>query len=337
MKRYTEWCARYSVDARASSITPHSAANFIASLALETTLSSRTISLYRSALGTYYAESLPPAGLSPLEHPVFKRLTGGINKAKRPAEAIARRARPGTVVMTAELLAELQTVIAENGGGLPRLDVMRWAATCVGTFGLLRPSEFLGVAKNRGVALRASAITFYALPSRNLPQRLLPPGSRISASPIPDRFAVELGVTKADPLAANPPLVIAAPQCVRALWEWMHLRQDLGGAPDGYLFAMPGGPALPCNNLNRFVAQWIGVARDCDPPKVTGRCWRRTGSSIMVANGTSAADIMAAGRWRSPQMIAVYSDPAAARERAIAASRAMGAAAAPPAAASGHR
>jgi len=192
---------------------------------------------------------------------------------------------------------------------------------------MLRPCEFLGVRKDRSQALRISDVTFFARAGSQEKVDLCPPGELAEQHDEPDRFSLWLGATKADQLAENPPTVIAAAPAVQALWRWMHLRRDLGGE-DGPVFAVPGGSGqLSQAELCRYLGEWIAVATDGTVPKVTGRTFRRGGTSSMLASGAARADIQKQGRWKTASMVDVYSSAAAKQARAIIDNRAKGAAA----------
>jgi hypothetical protein len=287
-------------------------------------LHSGTIRTYRSALSTSFEVALG-AGSNPLEDPRISRIIKGIKRDKLPGELAKRRTVGRTLELTASLLAELAPIAGGDGSAQ---DIMRWAAACIGSYGMLRPSEFLGVQKNRAAALCTSEVLFYAQAGSQKRVRLCPPGALLEQYAQPDRVALDLGATKADQFAENPPLVIAAAPAVQALWRWMHLRRDLGGA-DGPVFTVPHGEGpLSCKDLCAHVRDWVSIATGVLVPKVTGRTFRRGGASAMLASGATRPDIQEAGRWRSPAMVDVYSSASAKRERAVMDSRAQGASAA---------
>lgn len=287
-------------------------------------LHSGTIRTYRSALSTAFEEALG-TGTNPLDDPAIGRIIAGIKRAKLPSELAQRRDAPRKLELTAELLAELAPHAGTDGS--PQ-DVMRWAAACVGSYGMLRPNEFLGVAKKRSNAVRVSEVAFFAQAGSAKRVGLCPPGAALEDYDVPDRFSLDLGATKADQFAQNPPLVIAAAPAVQAMWRWMHLRRDLGGCP-GPVFAVPfGSGSLSCKELCEHLREWATVATGEPAPKVVGRTFRRGGTSSMVAGGASRDDIRRAGRWKSDGMVDTYSSAASKQARAILDSRALGAAAA---------
>jgi len=59
------------------------------------------------------------------------------------------------------------------------------------------------------------------------------------------------------------------------------------------------------------------------PIKIVGRAMRRGGASGLVSAGVPAADIAAAGRWRTLSMVDLYSSTDSKAERAERASKAM--------------
>jgi len=321
VRYYQEWCTARGLEASAAALTLQSAVEFIASYAEESNRTAGTLRVYRSALSTWWAEALQP-GTNPLQHPLFTRLMDGIARDKRPTEAARRAATPVTISLTPVLLAEMERMGA-GARGTPPEDLMRWAACNLGTYALLRPGEFLGVHKDRGSALRADSVTFFAADGSQRKTALHPHGTDVDLHPFPDRFSVALGATKADQAGKNKDVVVAAPPAVAALWRWVHMRRDCL-SDDDELFRVPGSLPLSQAALTRHIAFWCAaVTGDATLPKVTGRCFRRGGASGLMAAGASDSDIQAQGRWRSAAMPAVYSDAASQEQRRVSVSRAM--------------
>lgn len=315
--KYRAWCFSQGLDGSLAAITSKTAADWLAHTASSTTLSSRTIMGHRSALATLRGELLI-GDASPLHVDGMDRMLKGMQRAKAPAESAKRNAAPRTVVITFELLAELEAYTGIRKGGTPQ-EIMRWAAACTGAFGLLRPSEFLGVAKNRSTALQLTGITFYAQKDSQRRAGMLPPGSDPASFAVPDRAALALGPTKADQLATNAPVLISSPLAVKALWTWLHLRRDLGGSDTCPVFRvpLPGEHQLSVKELCEHLSQWIGLAHNTAPPHVTGRCFRRGGASSLVAAGATRSETMQAGRWLSQAMPDVYASAEAKQARSL--------------------
>lgn len=300
-------------------------------LADSTTLTSATIRVYRSALHTLWVEEAIAAGHeermppNPVDDLLVSRVLDGIENSKLPSLLAARAAAPEAVELTADLLQALQPFF----GGADPLSIMRWAAALTATYGLFRPSELFGSAEHPDRALRASAITFFAHPRSPVVAGVPPPHVAIDSAPIPDRFTVRLGATKADPRAKNRDHPIAAPPAVRALWRWMHLRAGLGASPGDRLFQIPGSPALTTKALTGALSAALSTHLG-RPARVLGRAFRQGGATTLLEAGAARGDIAAMGRWKGINMIPVYASGAAQSARAAAAGRAMGPAAAAP-------
>ena len=320
--RYKEFCVAhlppYSI--HPSALTPFIAAEWLASLATKRVLASATIKSYSSALSTWFVEGTLSDSLNPIESIVVQRTLKGIVRELRPAEVQAREAASAPVELTPALLAQVEQYARPPGCG--NLELMLWAAANIGTYGLLRPSEFLGSHQHRDRALLPEQITFYAKPDSMLSMPLLPPGTHVDHCPFPDRFVIALGATKADQLGSNAPLPVAAAPAVRALWRWIHLRRDSMPAPGSRLFCLPSSAPLACSELLLAVQQWLSALGFVDPI-VRGRTFRRGGASSLMAAGTPQVDVAAAGRWRSQAMPLVYSNAASMQSRAVEVSRQM--------------
>lgn len=332
LRKYTEWCTAHRYDPSPHLITEQRATEFLAELALTGSLSGGTLKGYRSALSTAWEESLAE-GDNPLQGTHVARAVQGISRLKRESDSEARTARGVTIELTPSLLARILPSLSDiqfNRMGPSALNThLCWAAACVGVYGLLRPSEFLGVYRNRNSALAAGSIKFFANTNSVLPQELLPTSGRVQDYKIPDRFTLNLGPTKADQLAQNAPVTIAAPMCVKALWYWLHIQRNLatpqqsqGGTPPEYVFAIPGQPPLSQAHLLKTLREWLTPVIGSSF-LLTGRCFRRGGASELVATGAPIPDIMSAGRWKSAAMVNVYSAQSAKEQRAVSQSRSM--------------
>ena len=145
---------------------------------------------------------------------------------------------------------------------------------------------------------------------------------------VPDRFAVRLGITKADQAATNAPTVVAAASAVRALWVWMHVRRDLHFASPRLFVSCEEHKAGPVE-VNLSMAALCRVVSNAldrvgiEHPPITGKTFRRGGASALTAAAASTATIAAAMRHRSMSMQNRYSSDLAKAEGLVTASRRM--------------
>lgn len=262
---------------------------------------------------------------NPVEDRVVARVLAGIEKEQLPARLAARASAPRSPPLTADLLESLRPLL--EGADPPSL--MRWAAAATAVYGLLRPNELLGSAQHPGRSLSPAAVTFFARPNSDAVAGVPPPGADIASVPVPDRFHLHLGVTKADARAKNRDLPIAAPVAVRALWRWMHRRSQLSPTPGDRVFQVPGSPPLTLKGLTGAVSAALSIHLG-RPVRIQGRAFRQGGATTLLAGGAERADIAAMGRWKGVDMIPVYASGAAQSARAAAAGRAMGPTAATP-------
>jgi integrase len=321
---YQEWCQLNGRDPSAAAMTAGSVASWLSEIAPRYAPSS--LSVLRAAAGSFWRDALLP-GRSPTEDERVSRIVAGLQK-RRALEEAAKPARPTTIALTGDLLISSAPFLQTPWRNRTPRDEMLWAAATLGVFGLLRPGELLGSARERSRAARADAVLFYASPGAVAVRAVRP----LSPAPsdIPDHFTVQLGVTKADPFARNTDLAISAPTAVEALWRWMHTRAALGLPADGPLFALPsptGFACLSCAQLCGEIAAWIALVSGGPPPKVTGRCFRKGGASALLAGGAAVPAIMQSARWKSAAMVGVYADAASKRQRALLTNRRMDAAA----------
>lgn len=315
--KWREWCAARGH--AALPITIERAEAWLEHLAVGGTITANTIRYHRSAISTLHAESAFRADPNPLDSPAITRMMKAVKAHLRTRDAAAKKARPLTISITPALLVELEAI---GRGGTPA-DAMMWAAACVGTCALLRPSELLGSPQNRDRHIRAVQITFFVAADSSVVAGWLPDAreATIAHFALPDRFAIALEATKADPDARNEPIVVATRIAVAALWRWMNIRRGLG-AVGPKLFCVPLSPPLV---LKRLIARMqdllesIGRGR----PHITGRAFRRGGASGLVGDGVSRADAAAAGRWKAESMLDVYADAESKARRAITTSRRM--------------
>ena len=247
------------------------------------------------------------------------RVLAGIERERLPSLLAARNAAPRPVAMTAELLEALRPYFA----GADPHSVMLWAAALTATYGLFRPNELFGSARNPDRALRPDAVTFFSHPRSRAVAGIPPPHADIGSVARPDRFSIRLGITKADPRAKNPDHPVAAPAAVRALWRWMHLRAKLGPGTADRVFQIPGSPPLTLRALTGALSTALSTHLG-RPTRVLGRSFRQGGATTLLEGGAERADIAAMGRWKGVNMIPVYASAASQNSRAAAASRAMG-------------
>jgi len=326
LRSYADFCTARGHSGDASFISTTLAGDWLATLAVAGRHTASTLKLYRSALSTAWEES-GAMGPNPLQSALIERHLRGADRLLHAQDAAARERRAQTFELTPRVLGSLQHIADRAICAAMEIDdplpLLCWAAACFGVFGLLRPSEFLAQGYQRFSSnLHGSSVRFYVTPETDATMDLLPRGVSIAALPIPDRFDISLGASKADQSARNAPCIIAAPICVRAVWQWAHARRDRGHHPHEPLFVRPDGQALSRPQLLQQLTIWLtpllGAA-----PKLTGKAFRRGGASGMLAGGASVPAIMQAGRWKSAAMVGVYSSAESQRVRAAMESRAL--------------
>ena len=299
--RFTEYCKGASIPLTVAGITPVVVANWVAHLAESTSLTAGTIGGYKSALRSWFLElSLWNGTPNPFESPVASQIYAGVRRERIKADLLAKANRPMSIAIGPKLLLRLK----------PRLDTggmratMMWAAACLASHSLLRPNEFLGSYQLKDRAMRPEQIAFFAYEGK---ETIAPPGG-----PLPHRYTIRLGVTKADQEGANAPLLVDAPMAVNALWRWFGMRPP---STDPQLFRLPGESPLSIASLTESIANACR-ADGLGEIEITGKCFRRGGCSDMVAAGFTTAQIQTVGRWQSSAMVNTYADPASRRARA---------------------
>jgi integrase len=314
---YQTHCIENGISPAAIDLTPQTGANYIARLGAEGRLSSGTIRVYRSALSSWWLQSTFSNGDNPMLSTAVSLVLRGIALSRVELDRANRLRRPRAVEITVELLQEIG---AKGANADDTRSVMMWAAANVALYGFLRPGELLGSYANPARRLRAEQITFSTEPVPESGQRApgvsLPPRLRV------DRFTIDLGVTKADPLGRNEPKVVAAKPAVDALWLWMSLREGLSPQPNSALFAIPGERPLTMKVLLIWLADWYCVGGRARP-HFTGKGFRRGAASSALASGARRADIAVQGRWKSERMVEVYASKKAKKDREVAFSRRM--------------
>jgi hypothetical protein len=252
-----------------------------------------------------------------MDSEVISRLLKGIARDRAGEETKVRTERIPTIEITPSLLVEIEPV---SQGETPD-EVMKWAAICLGTFGLLRIGELLGSNRHTNRILLTSQIRFYVKPNSEQIAELLPRNTRIDRFELPDRFTISLGATKTDQFARSAPRPIAAKPAVRAMWRWIHLRRDIGATcPE--LFRYSNSPSLSYPDLISFLQDLLestGRGRS----KITGKAFRRGGASGLIGNNVNREDAAIAGGWKSLSMLDTYANKESKNRRAIQVSRDM--------------
>lgn len=316
-KQYEAWCVAKGITP--TPLTEHSVAAWLTALASEGRLHSKTIRVYASALSTLHIESSLTASNNPMRGAVVTRLLDGIDRRLAPAEKAKRAAKPELTVITPDVLRELMPLLRTSS----EADTMRWAAATLATCALLRPGELFGTQQKRRAGLSAASITFSRHAGSELVQSLPSASVELSATPIPDRFTIDLGASKSDQLARAPPHIVATPLAVEAMWRWLFLRRQ-GDAYGPELFRPAGRKGAPLS-----LASLLGWLTDgltslgYDSVKLTGKCFRRGGASALVAAGHGPEQVAARGRWKSLSMPAVYANAASKRQADLDVSRRM--------------
>ena len=300
------------------------AASFFADLAHSGDLLYNTIRTYRSALGTWWLENTAGAR-RPDENPFRDAYTGkvlkGVKKELAPALILARQAKaqlPPEIVLDSGLLRQL----------LPHMQTqsldgyMLWTATLLAVFGLLRKVELLGSSDHPDRYVKPSQVVFYESVEK-LKQVGMRAPSEDSALCIqgtqPSALTLDLGVTKADAFARNPPLLVHHPATIATMWKWMHMRRALSPtASDDALFQVPGKPRLTMNRLLQSLSSAYVKATGSPAPHFAGKIFRRSGASNLLLAGATGPELQAAGRWKSAQMPLLYASAPAKDARAAA-------------------
>jgi hypothetical protein len=309
-------------------VGPEQAADFFAWLADSASVTAGTIAGYRSGMRHHWLRQTGWADASnPFSSHLVDATLRGIARVLAPADRAARAARTVTAALEPRQVARLAAVMLPAGNA-PASDeqAMTWAAALIGSYGLLRPNEFLGSYQHQDRHLRASQLEFCI--ERGTPA---PVPIALTQADCPSLVRVRLGATKADQAGANAPLVIRARAAVEALWRWSRRRLAYSAATQaGPLFRVEGQRPL---SIRALLDRLQTAMRAVDPAwdgRLTGRCFRRGGASELVRDGASLEEIQQAGRWLSPAMVYTYSDVGAVQARAASASAGTAAPLAPP-------
>jgi integrase len=291
VRGYALSCIARGISPLVHDLTAASGANFLAELGTRGMLSSGTIRVYRSALSTWWRLGTLSDGDNPMLSTACDLVLRGIALSRVEIDKANRLLRAPAVEITVDLLRSIGAMGADAPD--PR-SVMMWAAANVALYGFLRPGELLGSYANPKRALRPEQIQFFTPRSNATAQH----ASGEPPLPVPDRFTIDLGVTKADPLGKNKPKLVAAPPAVAALWAWMNLRRALSPAAGSVLFGLPGEKPLSMAGLLGWLADWY-AASGRPRPRFTGKGFRRGATSTAMANGAAHADISVQAGWAS--------------------------------------
>jgi hypothetical protein len=307
--QWTDFCAEEGHDARVGNASPEQAAAFLAWLADSDSVTAGTIAGYKSGLRHHWLQAThhEDATRCPFTSDLVLATLSGIRRALAARDSAQRGSRPVTLSLGPIQLMQLAPYL--NGARVASdEEAMLWAAATLGSYGLLRPNEFLGSYLLQDRKLYPHQIRFFD----HLGQRIRP-----GFVGCPHRFEVALGATKADPLATNPPLVIRAKRAVEAMWRWFRRRHAfLAEDQLAPVFKLPGKKALTITALIQVLSvamRRAGLMKEGEI--LTGRCFRRGGAADLVAAGASLEQIQAAGRWKSPAMVYTYTDPAVIQRR----------------------
>ena len=328
---YQRWCEQRGYSGKIAQVTVTRACNWLAAVGAERQLMHRSLGVYRAALSTAWAES--QEGPNPLSHHHVTRALVGYGKGRVAADAATRNARTTTLELTVELLAELSQ-IAEPGVNATADAVMLWAAACTAVFGLHRCIELFGSTRgDNRLGISRTDVRFYRLATSTTPMAITDERKGMRTSCIPDHYTLHLGATKADQMATNEGVKVAAGAAVTALYRWfclqgqlMHEWSSAGRvAYEGVLFQVPGQLALARTRLFAVVGKWCQqVHGGVHPPKISGKAFRRGGNQTLLASGASGQLAQTMGRWASQVMPLTYSSLSANAARSLVASHGMG-------------
>ena len=259
------------------------AAEWLTAMAEEGGRTASTITMYKSALHTHFADqqSFADHAPNPLSHPKLRRLLTGISNAKAAPERATRSTAPSCQPLTFDVVRELRAVHTE----LDPREVMMYAAIAFATAAAVRPSELLGSSEYPERALRADQVTFYT--STNEVTR---PGT--DARPA-THCVLQLDKSKTNLGMRHEARPVGASEAVQALWRWYLVS---GAHGQNLLFQLPGRRPLTTSALVGHLRRKLKeVGRG--GMRVTGKCFRQGGASTLAALGVPAADIASAGGW----------------------------------------
>ena len=295
--------------------TEEEAEAYLAALGANTQLMASTISAHRTALSTTHEKLHAPAP-NPWVTARTKRLLKGIEYVLAPAEAAAKMLEPERLVLTPAVLAAIAPAFRAMGAH----ELRTWAAVCMGTCAMLRPSEFITHENREGRQLGTLDVTFRTHATGRATAALSPRGESWQHRPLPDHYVAFLGPTKADQRALNAASPVSNPLAVRAMWDWMHTRREQSLAKDDLFYSNSGRLSL-AHVLDRVRVALIAVGYA--NPHVHGKMFRQGGASHLAALGTPLSQSALMGRWRCAQVANVYSSAQSKAEGVLAISRLM--------------
>ena len=316
MTQWRDFCSEEGHPLSMETVSPQLAAGFLAWLADSDSVAASTISGYKSGMRHHWLVATDQ--LDPNSCPFTNSLTNttmtGIRRALAERDQANKSARQVTASVGPRKLVKVHHFFHPPGMLLSDEQAMYWAAATLGAYGLLRPNEFLGSYLHADRKLRPDQITFFARADSNdkaIVGRFAGP---------PHRFSIRLGVTKADQVGANAPILIGERIAVEALWLWMRRRLAYSAEDQlGPVFKLPGQRPLTIRLLLDRLELAFRTVDPHTPIFLTGRCFRRGGAADLVQAGASLAQIQNAGRWNSSSMVYTYTEPAVVREREAAA------------------
>jgi hypothetical protein len=293
------FCESRAIRPDALSATRDTAADWLACIADVGTLKASSIAGYRSAAGTWWAEQTRCGGANPFQHEHVSRVVKGIRNALRPARSvIAAEVKP--VLLTVSLLHLLEGALREGGSSRGTLV---WAVCCLGVSALPRPNELFGRAAGalHRTPPQLSSITFYDVGGAAIRAC----DTRADRPTMPNRFAWDLGATKADPDASRSIANVAADYAVRALWAWCCHRAEVREFHSDLFRIVNAGSTITQHAVLRAL-EAAHVAQDLGPAVFQGKCFRQGGAASLIGSGIAVADVMASGRWASSAMPLLY-------------------------------
>ena len=243
---------------------------------------------------------------NPFDSALVAAALRGIARVLGPSDRAAAATRLVTRPMGPARLTQLKRWLLPIGA--TPYQVMCWAAANLAAHALLRPNEFLGTYLLDHRAIRIGQLSFHLASTACIP------GIHQGA---PHAVTLTLDATKADQHALNGKIILDHPSAVQAVWEWAVLRRRLYANGD-HFFHLPPARPLSIASLLRQLESACSLGGE-GPQHLTGRCFRRGGTTDLVSAGCTALHIQSIGRWKSRAMIAVYSDPLALTHRAAAA------------------
>lgn len=195
---------------------------------------------------------------------------------------------------------------------------MLYAAMNLGVYGLLRPSELLGISQYPDRALRRNQIGFYDSTNEEEINRQT---NNLNENNLPQHIRINLEISKTDQIRKGKDVIIAAPLAIKAIWNWCCIRDKYFSTTDE-LFKLPNGKRLFTRQLLlhlRYCFKKIGFPNIY----ISGKCFRRGGTSSLITAGISTNDITPMGHWTSNNSQKCYISKQAKWNRMIQVSKQM--------------